>query len=68
MQSVQISSHPSIYLLWMAIVRQILMVHKYHYLVRQANQQVSIMFEFSYDGEELSVPDIVISFCRVQGL
>ena len=42
-QSVQIPSHPSIYLLWVTVMRQVLMIRQNNHFVWRSYEEVSVV-------------------------
>ena len=67
-QGVQVSSHSSIYLLWVAIVCQVLVIRQDNNFMWRAYKEMAIMFQPSNHGQELPIPDIVVSFRWVESL
>ena len=63
-----ISGYLSVYLLWMSIVHQVLVIHQDNHFVRQSHKEVSVVLQTPDHCQELAIPNTIVSFGRVKGL
>ena len=62
-QSWDVSGHPTINVLWVAVVFEVLVVSVYCNRVLGADKQVAPMGATPYKSEEFVVVDVVVPFC-----
>src|SRR6266702_1574561 len=66
-QSWDISGHPSIDSLWVAVIFQVLVVCEYLYFVWGSHKEVPPVFQAPQYCQEFSVVDVIVSFCCGEG-